>query len=379
MKKAVIIPCAAVLLIATFVLYILYIGIFNDSYDFSSDPKDSDFSIFNNAMKAGNHFTIQSDIRLFTLYAFLVGITDFNETYGLSLSKDGQELKQDIGAILKNIDPKIVDKWRSFLIKQDSNHYSYIYYTMTLGVAPDFKHIVRKEELSDYKQIKTLRGFNKILSEFYSKAGINDLYNNKYNKVLEGAVEKYEIELIQYEIDYIYEYLRMDNSLKRITQIYILPNPFGISYTSFSINYKDATYIIDGPHSNGEGLNIREYLYGLITPVVVRNLKHLNDEYDKILRDNADRPMVKDNFNNTESYVIECLARALDYRIRLNLDDFSEHIIEMQDWIMQDEYDGGLVLVRVFYNMLESFEMDKSLAFENFIQSMLQDAYKQLA
>ena len=344
-------------------------------YKVSKDIKDYEFTGFVGQVLADEGWAVIPDVRIFTLYAFLNSIGGFDEEYGDSMTTQRAELRADLEQVLSMLDESKIKHWQEFYTKHELHHYAYVYYTLTLGTPPNFNYIVDKERLKDIYNMVKLKKFHGILTEFYNDANIGDLYKNKYQKLMEDEVLKYSKDAINRDINSMYEYLRLNPLIKDLISVIIIPNPFDSHYSAYAVDFNDTLYVIDGPGSNDGGLNIHEYLHKFINPIVGKYIDENKSKFDRILDENKDKSIVSGSYRKTDTFVNECLVRAIDYRIALAQEkygDDTEKIIRSK--ISQDET-GGLVLVRPFYEKLEKYEKDSGMEIDAFIYELLSEDY----
>ena len=178
----------------------------------STDPLDVDLSSFHPDVVRGEGFTIQPDVRVFALFAYLNGPAGWSEENGEAFSPQRAQLRADLQARLAQLDPQLVERWRNFYEQHKQISYRYLYYTLTLGAPPEFNYIIPVEEMKYPEIIGSLDGFNRILAEFYRQADIQALFEETYRDVMMAEVRKYDRARILGQIGYIYDYLRLDRS-----------------------------------------------------------------------------------------------------------------------------------------------------------------------
>jgi len=364
MKKKIILGITAVVI---FLLGVIggkiYCKFNNLNITVSSDKGDLDFSEFESVAIVEEEFTINVDVRVFTLYAFLNSVGGF-ENDRITMTPERQRLTSDMEKRLEKVDSKIIKEWKRFYKSEHIHHYGELYYVLTLGKPSEFNFIVSEEDIDEKYPFVFLKGLNNILGEFYEKCDIGKLYKTYAEEELFRSVKEYNPQEIKNDMILMYDYVRIPKDKARDIDMVIVPNPFDQHYSAYSIKYKNTLYVVDGPGSNGTGLNFHEYLHLLINPLVEKNLKENKGEFKAVLNKNKSKSMVKGSYEEVKTYVSECLVRALDHRITIKKDKELEYRIKENEI---REIGEGLVLIEYFNRLLLDFEKDEDMSIEDFI------------
>jgi hypothetical protein len=335
--------------------------------DVSTNPQDTDLSSFHPEAVRGEGFTIQPDVRVFTLFAYLNGPAGWREENGEAFSPQRAQLRADLEERMAALDPKLVERWRNFYEQHKQISYRYLYYTLTLGAPPQFNYVTPVEEMKYPEIVESLDGFNRILAEFYREAGIQALYEQSYRDVILAEVRKYDHARILDQLAYVYEYLRLDRSQFGTFDVMIVPAPFDSHWHASALNYTNRLYIVEGPQSNDYGLNVHEYLHMLMDELIPADLAGQQDKLNAIYQANRQAPYVK-NYQDLHTYVEENLVRALDHRMRVRTEPARE---ANEERIMHDEVANGLVLIDEFYRALTEYEQSPSQSVQEFFAEVL--------
>ena len=334
----------------------------------STDPRDMDLSSFHPDVVGGEGFTIQPDVRVFTLFAYLNGPAGWSEENGETFSPQRAQLRADLQARLAQLDPARVQRWREFYEQHRQISYRYLYYTLTLGAPPYFNYIIPIEQMKYPDIIGSLDGFNRILAEFYQQAGIQALFEETYRDVMVAEVHKYDRARILGQIRYIYDYLRLDRSKLGTFDVVIVPVPFDSYWDANALNYTGRLYIVEGPESNDYGLNMHEYLHMLMDELIPGDFAGQRDKLDAIFQANRQAPYVR-NYQDLHTYVEENLVRALDHRMRARSNPADA---TREELTMRDEVANGLVLEDNFYAGLAEFEQNPNKTAPSFFAELLE-------
>jgi hypothetical protein len=358
----------AVVSLTCLLLATLFLGGCGPNITVSTDPRDIDLSSFHPETVRGDGFTIQPDVRVFTLFAYLNGPAGWSEENREAFSPQRAQLRADLQARLAQLEPKLVERWRNFYEQHKQISYRYLYYTLTLGAPPDFNYIVPVEQMKYPEIIGSLDGFNRILAEFYQQAGVQALFEETYRDVVMAEVRKYDRARILGQIGYIYDYLRLDRSKLGTFDVVIVPAPFDSYWDANALNYTGRLYIVEGPESNDHGLNMHEYLHMLLDELIPDDFAGQRDKLDAIFQANRQAPYVR-NYQDLHTYVEENLVRALDHRMRARLDPADA---AQEESTLHDEVANGLVLEDGFYAGLAEFERNPNKTAPGFFAELLE-------
>ncbi|MFW6015416.1 MAG: hypothetical protein ACOCRK_03200 [bacterium] len=372
MRKLIIALCLVIIFFAYVLSFkdIIFKHYNKSTYSVSNRVEDYNFDVFHTNIieDRDNNIKILYDIRVFTLFAFLNRVGNYDaERDGEIMTPERQRLRSDILKKLNDIDFDKVYEWRQFYEDNKDHNYLYLSYVLTLGSPPEFNHIVPKEQLDSKSAIFYLNGFNKVLSSFYKECDIEELYFEYLEEGLFDKIDEYDMDNIKEDISDMYSYLRMidDKSIN----ISIIPNSFDQHWSSYAIIFDKTLYIIDGHKAYNNGLNIHEYLHFIINPMVEKHMEKHRDNFVKVFEDNKDKELVRDNYNSVDAFVWESLIRALEHRIRIKQEprlDFSK----------QEEYEAsaGLVLVPYFSEQLKKYEDNDNISnIDEFINILLRE------
>jgi len=333
----------------------------------STASKDTDLSTFHPEIVHGDGFSIQPDVRVFTLFAYLNGPAGWSEESDKGFSPQRKQLRADLQKQMAALDPKVVQRWRDFYQKHKQISYCYLYYTLTLGAPPKFNYITSVAEMKYPEIVRSLDGFNSVLSEFYQQAGIQMLYEKTYREVMMAEVRKYDQARILSQIAHVYDYLRLDRPKFDTFDVVIVPAPFDSYWDANALIYTKRLYIVEGLESNDYGLNTHEYLHMLMDNLIPGDLAGQKSKLNAIYHANRKAPYVK-NYQDLHTYVEENLVRALDHRMRSRLEPSKR---AYEEGVLSDEVANGLVLEDNFYQSLEQFVQSPGQSAQEFITETL--------
>lgn len=332
----------------------------------SNDPKDSDLSVFHPEVVSGPGFTIQPDVRVFALFAFLNGPAGWSEENGKGFTPQREQLRADLKKVMDRLDPQTVRRWSDFYKQHKVISYQYLYYVMTLGAPPEFNYIVPVADMKYADIIRQLDGFNRVLADFYQQAGLQALYEQTYREQMMAEIRRYDQQRILRQVGSVYDYLRLDRAQAQTFDVVIVPAPFDSHWDANALNYTRRLVIVEGPESNDYGLNTHEYLHMLMDDLLPTDL---GKPLDAVFQANRKAPYVK-SYQNLHTYVEENLVRALDHRLRSQLEPARQ---AQEERTLRDEVANGLVLEDNFYQALEQYEKNTALSAKDFFSQMLKE------
>jgi len=333
----------------------------------STASTDTDLSPFHPEAVRGDGFSIQPDVRVFTLFAYLNGPAGWSEESEKGFSPQRKQLRADLQNQMATLVPKVVQRWRDFYQEHKQIPYRYLYYTLTLGAPPQFNSITPVTEMKYPEIVASLNGFNSVLAEFYQQAGIQTLYEEIYREVMMAEVRQYDQTRIVSQIAFVYEYLRLDRPKFETFDVVIVPAPFDSYWDANALNYTKRLYIVEGLESNDYGLNTHEYLHMLMDSLIPSDLAGQESKLNAIYQANRKAPYVK-TYQGLHTYVEENLVRALDHRMRSQLDPAHQ---ANEEGVLRDEVANGLVLEEHFYQNLQQFEQNPDQSAQDFFIEML--------
>ena len=216
--------------------------------------------------------------------------------------------------------------------------------------------------------VSSLNGFNDVLSDFYQQAGIQTLYEETYREVMMAEVRQYDQQRIVSQVAFVYDYLRLDRPTFETFDVVIVPAPFDSYWDANALNYTKQLYIVEGLESNDYGLNTHEYLHMFMDSLIPGDLAGQKSKLNAIFQANRKAPYVK-TYQSLHTYVEENLVRALDHRMRSQLDPANQ---ANEEAVLRDEVTNGLVLEGPFYQALQQFEQNPNQNAQDFFIEMLE-------
>lgn len=304
---------------------------------------------FNQGSKSIGNIVIVPDVRFFTLYSIFNGPFYYRHEIMDKMADDRIELISDLDALLATVDVNKLKKWQAYYDNNDVHLWTYIYYTSFCGFPPEFELGDDIEKVAYYSNIIKIKDFNRILSEFYVECDIEKLYFDKYKKILLSYIDIYDEETITKEIEYMFNFLRIDKNRYKCYKLIIIPIPFDSHCVGYGAPQREKLYLFESKGAQRNGINIHEYLHLFINEAV-ESISGL-EKYDiaRVFEENRNKDWVISDYGELKSYIAENFVRAIDHKIRDNLYGRKE-----------GEFDlfrkSGLTLVEYIYRKLGEYE-----------------------
>jgi len=320
----------------------------------------------------GQGFMALADRRIFAVMAFANAMGYDNEAEGKQMHPVRIKVRNLLSDNLADY-PKKVKAWRRYYDTRKLAIYQYQNYALSLSADWPFRRIRPDSELGYSITAKRLKDFPAILNDFCLTVKLDEVWG-KVKADYVAEIKKYNIDGMQQQMDFLWEYLRME---RRDTLTLInVPNLLDTHYHAIGARYENYYYTVESPGSHAYSLNIHEYLHSIVNPLVMAATVESDSELFVYYQAGKDKPIVQ-SYRDPVTFTFECLVRALDHRLRVLQAVDPADKKRAEDRVDQLT-EQGLTLTRAFYNMLVDYEQGK-LSFDQFVPVMLRElpAYKQ--
>lgn len=322
--------------------------------------------------QTGN-IVVAADQRLFSTMCIFNSLYN----YGQDSKADSNPLRQKVTAELqkrlKNVPAQKIAAWKKYYQKHRWHIYYYVDYTMSLSQYP-FRQVVHKPVTGNwftrlFKRPQETRGFEKVMNEFWVALNLDSLWKSVLPDYM-AEVKKFDLSRIAKEEGFVWKYLAMPKSNSNRTLITI-PNLMDVNYSAFASEYPNYYFAISSPGSHNYGLNIHEYLHGIISPIVEKSYEKYATNLKTYFTAGQKYPIIKANYNSPEGFVEENLVRAMDLRIEYTNQMYTaRQVIDQQ----KQQIAQGFTLIRVFYDLLQEFEEESyHTTFEQYFTNILNE------
>lgn len=321
---------------------------------------------------SGRGFMALADRRIFAVMAFANAMGYDNEAEGTQMHPVRIKTRKLLLGNLVN-QPKKVKAWRQYYETRKLAIFQYQNYALSLSADWPFRRIRPDSELEYSITAKRLKDFPAILNDFCLTVKVDEIWG-KVKADYVAEIKKYNIDGMQQQMDFLWEYLRMERQ-DTLTLVNV-SNLLDTHYHAIGARYENYYYTVESPGSHAYSLNIHEYLHSIVNPLVIAATVESDSELFAYYQSGKDKPIVQ-SYRDPVTFTFECLVRALDIRIRVLLTDDPAYRKLIEDRV-NELTEQGLTLTRALYNLLVDYEQSEQ-SFDQFVPIMLQElpAYKQ--
>jgi hypothetical protein len=311
-------------------------------------------------------FFVLADRRLFAVMAFINAVGYDSEWEGTQMHPVRLRVREEIQSCLAK-EPRKKRKWKKYYKEKGLDIYHYVDFALSLSSDYPFRRIRPDSELGYPDAQRKLEHFSDVLNDFWSIVRLEEIWMMVKPDYI-AEINKYDFQEIGRQLSFLWNYLRMEPDKSYVTVN--VPNLMGQHFQGFAVRYEKYIYTVENPGSHSYGLNIHEYLHGVVGPLVDVHYSRQDTKLRKYYEAGKDGLWLK-GYEHPRIFTEECLVRALDQRIRLKMKNgvSGEEVEEPE--MVAIETNKGLNLVRPFYLLLSKFEQSGE-SFENFLPVMLE-------
>jgi hypothetical protein len=319
------------------------------------------FSHEDEIVKQGD-FIILADRRVFATMAFMNAAGFDEEMKG----KQMHPVRVRVREILKKkamAHPQQFENFKKYYQKNMMGSFAYLNFCLSLSADYPFRKIRPDSELGYSFTAQRLADFPQVLNEFWEVADLNDVWSQVRPDYIK-EIRKYDFAKMQHQLAFLWDYMRMQ---RKDNFIFVsVPNFLDMYWSSSGGRYENYWYIIEGPESGDNTLDIHEYLHSFINPMVKDAYAPYRSKLDGYLKAGWDKAPT---YRETATYTWECLVRALDVRISVLMEN-DPNITELRENQIAEQTRNGLTLTEPFYKLLSQYEQSGK-NFEEFLPLML--------
>ncbi|MDQ7830009.1 MAG: Ig-like domain-containing protein [Armatimonadota bacterium] len=275
---------------------------------------------------------VRPDERLFTLFAAL-NAAGYDE--GLRESGD---VRQAVRDRLGDLPIRVVDPVRRYREEHPLPLEAYVRYTLTLGAPPGF---------AEQRAPQGLDGFGRVLADFYTAAGVADLWKTQSgpHQQAAAALASEGLALMGRTLDY----LRAGDAPRE--RLLLVPNLLDAPGRGYIVPLDDVVVFVLGSAGKPDPvtlvtLTVRLAL-GTLPPQAAAEVQRTSPLFD-LVRETAQRH----GYRDWPAVIQESLVAAVTARLALPPDQRAA--------FLRRHYDRGLILVDHFSTELQRYERDIS-------------------
>ena len=308
------------------------------------------------------------DVRVFTVMAALNAAGFDYETPGKEMS----DLRKEIRRELQQTDPGLLERLQAFYQehRQGSdgidNQVSYVSLALLLSGPPQFKLLFEEKKVP--ADARRLLGFERLVQEFYQKAGIQSMWE-RYQSTYAEELELYR-PVLRGMIEQTLEYFRIPPRSVLDRRIVLIPDLLNAKNIVNARSLEPVYYIVVGPTDNAAE-NHRQlqhgYLHFLLDPLVekfgLQLLKHSD-----LMELAHSQPQLDAQYQNKYFLVVaESLIESILWRI---------HIPENPDRDLVNLFRQGFIFVPYFQRGLKQYEQTELISFPFYVEDLFKNINK---
>lgn len=318
-----------------------------------------------------DNIVVGADQRLFTTMCIFNSLYNYGQDSKAESNPLRQKVNAELQKRLKSVPAKQITAWKNYYKKHQWHIYYYVDYTMSLSQYP-FHQVLHKPTSGNwftrlFKHPQETRGFEKVMNEFWVALNLDSLWKSVLPDYM-AEVKKFDLKRIAKEEGYVWTYLHTSKVNAGRTLLSI-PNLMDVNYSAFASEYPGYYFAISSPGSHNYGLNIHEYLHGIVSPIVEKNYSKYASTLKTYFIAGQKSPVIKGNYNSLEGFVEENVVRAMDLRIR-----YTNQMITRNQVIddINQQMGQGFTLLRVFYDLLQEFEEERDSTLEQYFPNIME-------
>jgi hypothetical protein len=290
-----------------------------------------------------NPFSFDSDVRVFTAFAFL------NQS-----GFDHDWLKMDTMRIVvrKYVDSILLDDFKNeiqeFTKRTNLGWYECAAYALNLDGAPSFKWYCDTCN-TDLKN--KFKGLDVLYRKFYINANIKLIWDQN-KRTLDSINYAYKPYSETALLD-ITSFLRIDNNYysHSTDKIHFLICPLMSHWTAFNHTVGKTLYLVHGPSSGPAGPDIF-YHEALHIPIGKILQKYTSDEYKLDTLYKLSQEQLKGNYNSLEAVINESFVRAIDkYLTGISYKQDEENVRDN----IENEYKLGFIFCPFIFENIPNY------------------------
>ncbi len=317
------------------------------------------------SVEALANMNLTVDVRLFTVMAALNAAGFDYETPGREMSEVRQAIRQE----LQQTDPILLEQLQNFYKRHRQgndgidNQVAYVSLALLLSGPPEFKLLFKEEEIP--ADARRLLGFERLVQDFYQKAGIESLWQ-RYQSAYSEELEIYRPVLTEM-IEQTLKYFRIPPRSVLDRRIVLIPDLLNAKNIVNARSLEPIYYIVVGPTDNAAD-NHRQlqhgYLHYLIDPLVekfgLQLLKHSD------LMELAHRqPQLDAQYQNKYFLLVaESLIETILWKM---------HVPEDPDRELVSLFRQGFIFVPYFQRGLKRYEETELTSFPSYLENLFKD------
>ncbi len=307
-----------------------------------------------------------ADRRVFAVMAFLNATGYDDEAPNTRMSPLRIKVRETLVSRLA-AHPDKLREWRRYYDAHRRGFWQYANFAPSLGVDYPFRRARPNRELTYKDTVWDLQNLPEVLNDFWITAELGRLWEELQPEYA-AEIGRYHPARMAEEMEQLWRYLRMP---RRDDWIVVhIPNPLQRHFTAPANQFGEYFYSIDGPGSNGGGLNVHEYLHTFINDLARRCYPSQARKLKGYFVAGKHAP-ISASYQDPRTWVSECLVFALDNRLWARRVSSHQNDDEIRARV-ESLSKSGLTLVAPLYTALAAFEKT-DIAFDRYLPNLLSD------
>jgi len=248
--------------------------------------------------------------------------------------------------------PESLAEWRALYARQSLPSWVYFDYALSLSGDHPFERIRPDEEVTYRQALATMDAMLPALNDFWMAADLEGVWATVL-PVYKEELARYDFAGMEAQMQVLWGYLR----LPRVDThtIVNVPNLIAQHYLGIGAEYEGYYYTMETPGASGYRLNTHEYLHSIVNDMAGSAFPGAKDNLTRYFEAGREGRFAS-SYQHAPTFTSECLVRALDYRLRLRELKGREEPVDRVLARVDELTQGGLTLVKPFFEALEGFE-----------------------
>lgn len=313
---------------------------------------------------ASEKYWALADRRVFAVMAFLNATGYDEEAANTRMSPLRIKVRDRLASRLAG-HPDKLQEWRRYYNAHQRGSWQYANFALSFGSDYPFRRTRPTRELIYQDTAWDLRDLPDVLNDFWITADLGGLWE-ELRPEFAAELGRYQPARMAGEMEHLWHYLRMPR--RDDWMVVHIPNPLQRHFTASANQFGEFFYSIDGPGSNGGGLNVHEYLHTFINDLAHRSYPSQARKLKRYFAAGKAAP-ISVTYPDPRTWVSECLVFALDHRLWARRVSSHQNDDEMRSRV-ESLSQSGLTLVAPLYTALANFEKS-DLPFDRYLPVLL--------
>jgi hypothetical protein len=313
-----------------------------------------------------NFFDFNTDVRLFTAYAFMNAAGNDAEWRKAGMHPIRIAVREELKGRLDSVSQKKIEDFNS---SHGGSWTIYGGYALITNGPPDF-HVSYDPQTTPYGKDneESSKNLAELLAQFYSQANIAQLWQ-KYQPIIQSENDRFK-PFAQSALNDIESYCRLKRGFfaQKSKRIHFQFSPLMLYFTAWTMNVNGELWIVAGPQEGQPDASTfyHEALHSVLGPLRER-YSHQIDSLNELLPVAKSKASV--GYESWPELVEECFVRTVDKILQAHL--FASDSAKVHQMV-EAEYKLGFILCFSIYESLLGYERQK-LPLKEYYPAILKD------